>query len=132
MLLHAPSAGGVSSPVGGLDGAIPIRHSATVAAAAESAAEASSLPYVDLRWLGARLRRTLSYRSESVRPAGTLPQSGATQQVVTTGSAVSDVSVIVPLGYRSSADASVPAQQASVDVVLGLLSSWQKAQHVTP
>jgi hypothetical protein len=133
MLLHAPSAGGMSSPVGGLDGAIPIRQSARLAAVAESATEAPSLPFVDLRWLGARLPRAVSYRSEPVRPADTFPQSGATQQqIVIAGSAVSDASVIVPLGYRSAADASIPAQQASVDVVLGLLNSWQKAQRVTP
>ncbi|WP_353072518.1 hypothetical protein [Tunturiibacter gelidiferens] len=133
MLLRAPSAAGLSSPVGGLDGAIPIRQSTSVAAVADRATTAPSLPFVDLRWLGARLPRTISYRSEPVRPASTFPQSGvAQQQVVTAGSAVSDVSMITPLGYRSSADASTPAQQASVDVVLGLLSSWQKAQHVTP
>ncbi|WP_433966682.1 hypothetical protein [Tunturiibacter gelidiferens] len=131
MLLHAPSAGGMSSPVGGLDGAIPIRQSTRVAAVAESATEGPSLPFVDLRWLGARLARAVSYRSGPVRPADAFPQSRATQQqVVTAGSTVGDV--ILPLGYRSAADASIPAQQASVDVVLGLLNSWQKAQHVTP
>jgi hypothetical protein len=133
MLLHAPSAAGLSSPVGGLDGAIAIRQSTRVTAVADGAPTAASLPFVDLRWLGARLRRTISYRSEPVGPASIFPQSEATaQQVVTAGSAVSDMSVIVPLGYRSASDASIPAQQASVDVVLGLLSSWQKAQHVTP
>jgi hypothetical protein len=133
MLLHAPSAGGLSSPVGGLDGAIPVRQSTRAGAVAESATEAPSLPFVDLRWLGARLPRTVSYRSDPLRPAGTFPQSGATQQqVVTAGSAISDGSMILPLGYRSAADASIPGQQASVDVVLGLLNSWQKAQHVTP
>jgi hypothetical protein len=133
MLLHAPSAGGMSSPVGGLDGAIPIRQSTRVGAVAESATAPPSLPFVDLRWLGARLSRTVAYRSEPVRPANTFPQSGATQQqVVTAGSAVNDVSMIQPLGYSGVADASIPAQQASVDVVLGLLHSWQKAQHVTP
>lgn len=133
MLLRAPSAAGLSSPVGGLDGAIPIRQSTSVAAVADRATTVPSLPFVDLRWLGARLPRTISYRSEAVRPASNLPQSGwIQQQVVTAGSAVGDASVIVPLGYRSAADASTPAQQASVDVVLGLLSTWQKAQHVTP
>jgi hypothetical protein len=133
MLLHASSAGGMSSPVGGLDGAIPIRQSTKVAAVAESATAPSSLPFVDLRWLGARLPRTVSYRSVPVRPANKFPQSGATQQqVVTAGSAVSDASMILPLGYTNAADASIPAQQASVDVVLGLLNAWQKAQHVTP
>ncbi|MBB5317020.1 hypothetical protein RBB73_14850 [Tunturiibacter empetritectus] len=156
MLLHAPSAGGMSSPVGGLDGAIPIRQSAAAgpvvagsgttgavaenavaeSAVAESAGGPPSLPFVDLRWLGARLRRTVSYRSEPVEHANTFSQLGTTErqagQVVAAGSGASEVSMVLPLGYTSAADASVPAQQASVDAVLGLLTSWQKAQHVTP
>src|SRR6202789_1198031 len=36
MLLHAPGAGGLSSPVGGLDGAIPIRQSTSGAPLAEN------------------------------------------------------------------------------------------------
>jgi hypothetical protein len=40
--------------------------------------------------------------------------------------------MILPLGYTSAADASIPAQQASVEVVLGLLATWQKAEHGTP
>jgi hypothetical protein len=31
-----------------------------------------------------------------------------------------------------SSQSSVPAQQASVDAVLGMLTSWQKAQHGAP
>ncbi|MBB5342371.1 hypothetical protein [Tunturibacter empetritectus] len=156
MLLHAPSAGGMSSPIGGLDGAIPIRQSAVAGpvmagamaeramaeravaerAVAERAGGPPSSPFVDLRWLGAKVRRTVSYRSEAVGHANTFSQPGAAErqagQVVAAGSSVSDVSMVLPLGYTSAADASVPAPQASVDTVLGLLNSWQKAQHVTP
>jgi hypothetical protein len=141
MLLHSPSAGGMSSPVGGLDGAIPIRQgaggNAEVGVVAESlVAPPSASSFVDLRWLGARLTRKVSYRSESVRPPSTFPQSGATGQqagqVVAAGSVAKDVSQVQPLGYTNASDASTPAQQASVDVVLGLLNTWQKAQHVTP
>jgi len=142
MLLHAPSVGGMSSPVGGLDGAIPIRQSAATGAAAMGAVTESSgtppttLSFVDLRWLGAKVQRSISYRTEPVRPPSALPQLGATErpagQVVAAGSGISNVTMVLPLEYTSAADASVPAQQASVDVVLGLLNSWQKAQHVTP
>jgi hypothetical protein len=142
MLLHAPSAGGMSSPVGGLDGAIPIRQGAGVSPGAASAvAESLAVPpsassFVDLRWLGARLTRKVSYRSEAVRPPSTFPQLGATGQqagqVVAAGSVAREVSQVQPLGYTNASDASTPAQQASVDVVLGLLNTWHKAQHVTP
>jgi len=67
MLLHGPSAGGMSSPVGGLDGAIPIRQS-VMAASLEKSAQ-PSLPFVDLRqcgdgsapWLYERCRRFDSF-----------------------------------------------------------------------
>lgn len=136
MFLHAPSAGGMSSPVDGLDGAIPIRQSAMGGTLGENAASAPTLPFVDLRWLGARLPRTISYRSEVVRPANSFPQLGPAQQrlgkVVASGAGAGDVSMILPVGYTSASDASIPAQQASVNVVLELLTSWQKAEHGTP
>jgi hypothetical protein len=40
--------------------------------------------------------------------------------------------IIVTPGNASPSDASVPAQEASVDVVLGLLKTWQKASNVAP
>jgi hypothetical protein len=36
------------------------------------------------------------------------------------------------LDNGSGSEASVPAQQASVNAVIDMLSSWQKAQHVAP
>jgi len=136
MLLHAPGAGGLSSPVGGLDGAIPIRQSGIVASPAESTTPPPSLPFVDLRWLGTRVPRAVSYRDKAVRPANAFPQLSPGQQrvetVVASGARAGDVPVILPLGYTSVADASVPAQQASVAAVLGLLTTWQKAEHGAP
>ena len=40
--------------------------------------------------------------------------------------------IVMALGNTSPNDASVPDQEASVDVVLGLLTTWQKALHVAP
>ena len=68
MLLHAPSAAGMSSPVGGLDGAIPIRQGGVANPSAEVATPPQP-PYVDLRWLGAKLTHAVSYRSEPVHAA---------------------------------------------------------------
>jgi hypothetical protein len=136
MLLHAPGAGGLSSPVGGLDGAILIRQSGIVASLAESTTRPPPLPFVDLRWLGARLPRAVSYRDAAVRPANAFPPLGPGQQrvetVVAPGGRAGDAPMVLPLGYTSAADASIPAQQASVEVVLGLLTMWQKAEHGTP
>lgn len=137
MLLHAPGAAGMSSPVGGLDGAIPIRQGGTAVQAADSSA-GPQRPYVDLRWLGARLPRAVSYRGDSVR-AGNLagqmvPVSGRQKAlVVASGSAASAAPIVATtLNNAGATEGSVAAQQASVDAVIGMLASWQKAQHVAP
>ena len=132
MLLHSPSAAGLSSPVGGMDGAIPIRQGGAVIAPDGDAATPSQPPYVDLRWLGARLPHAVSYRSEPVvaaKPANLeTPSFGQQRSIATTRS----------LGTAGGSDASVPAQQASVNAVMDMLSSWQnvqnsrKAQHAAP
>jgi hypothetical protein len=137
MLLHAPSAGGMSSPVGGLDGAIPIRQGATAAPAADTAIPPQR-PFVDLRWLGTKLPRAVSYRNESTRaakPAGASMSLLAQRQTVSvaTSGSITSVAPITPLpGSASPSDASVAAQQASVDAVIGMLTSWQKARHAAP
>jgi hypothetical protein len=123
MMLRTPNTSGISSPVAGMDGAIPIRGvesaispnsatpatmtgatvSATIATPGSfSPATAPSAPVdmVDLRWIGAR---TLRIQASS---EGTV--SGTIVGGTTTGGNVS----------------SVPAQGASVDTVLGMLSTW--------
>jgi hypothetical protein len=135
MLLHAPSSAGMSSPVGGLDGAIPIRQGGVATPSAEIATPQP--PYVDLRWLGARLTRAVSYRNEPVRAAKpadlSIPFFG---QQAGNGTTINSIHSLGPSKQTSdgvsSNEASVPAQQASVNAVMDMLSSWQKAQHVAP
>ena len=132
MVLHAPSAAGLSSPVDGTDGAIPIRQGGSATPYQGSAA---ALRFVDLRWLGAKLPHPVSYRSKSARDV----QSGlspvpflATQETVTAlraGSAGGNA--VAPLS-GNAAGGSVPAQQASVDAVLAMLAAWDKARHAIP
>lgn len=122
MLLHAPSAAGMSSPVGGMDGAIPIRQGS----AATESAGAAEPPYVDLRWLGARVPRPVVYAARSARPVN----AAALGEAAVAGGSVSAAPIVTMggSGERSSA----PSQQASVDAVMGLLMGWQRAQHGTP
>ena len=54
MLLHAPGAGGMSSPVDGLDGTLPV-----YGAGAEG-------ELVDLRWVGTKLQRPVVYATQVV------------------------------------------------------------------
>jgi hypothetical protein len=108
MLLRAPGAAGLSSPVGGLDGAIPIRgvESEIGSGAPVSAASAAPEPMVDLRWVGARMLRSAS-------PANAAGSGGL----------VSGASV----GAGVSA-ASVAVAGASVGTVVGLLSGWESVR----
>lgn len=121
VLLYAPSAAGLSSPVGGLDGAIPIRQGGTASLTANTPPPP---PYVDLRWLGAKLPRTVSYRSLPVSAARQASSAAArsTQGPVATSASAGPASV-------GAGTSSVPAEQASVEAVIGMLSTWQKAQH---
>jgi hypothetical protein len=139
MLLHAPSAAGMSSPVGGLDGAIPIRLGGVATPLVDKATPVEA-PFVDLRWLGVRLPRVVAYRSETVRPveAGDSASHAVARRmerqmgaVAAPGSIFSAAPIVVPPG-ASSSEGSVPAQQASVSAVMEMLGSWEKARHVAP
>jgi hypothetical protein len=99
MLLHAPGPSGITSPVGGMTGAIPIRAS-TPSPDTASATTASAPLIADLRWIGTRLQRPLPYTSSTLVTAQTTP---------------------------SVSDTSTAAQQAPISVVVGMLNSWQRA-----
>jgi hypothetical protein len=103
MMLHAPGAAGISSPVGGMAGVIPLRGTAT-SPTVGSSSTISTAEIADLRWVGTRLLRTLS----------------APAAPVVTGSSQSGI------GNSASADASTAAQQAPVSVVVQMLRSWQQ------
>jgi hypothetical protein len=136
MLLHAPSGAGLSSPVGGLDGAIPIRQGGVATLA--GAATPPQPPFVDLRWLGVKLPHAVSYSGEPT-PAAKANDVAvplvAQQQMVQAAAAglmTGAAPVTLMAGISSRGEASVPAQQASVDAVMGMLTTWQKAQHAAP
>jgi len=139
MLLHAPNAAGLSSPVDGMYGAIPIVRGGSAPVGANSSAGAA-LPAVDLRWVGTKVLHPVRYASGTAmvdrsasRPAYAVAQGGTVQGLVV-GSSGSSGSVGAVAGTSASnspgsSSALVPAQQASVDVVVGMLTSWQKVEH---
>ena len=132
MLLHAPSAGGLSSPVGGMDGAIPI-----VVGPAERAEPALAEPgrgtrlgdsvdlrTVDLRWVATRVVRPVSYVAGVAHPTA-LPVGVRAEAV-----AESDVAdgplcggAVLPEGGAIAP----AAQDAGYATVLTLLRSWASA-----
>jgi hypothetical protein len=141
MLLHAPSAAGMSSPVGGLDGAIPIREGGAAMASEDDLGTPQQPPYVDLRWLGARLHQAVIYQSEpdrAITPVGLQPYftGQPAEQGIASNSINGLVAINPAFNKLSASEASAPAQQASVNAVISMLSSWQsptqKAQHVAP
>src|SRR3984885_1057266 len=134
MLLHAPNAAGMSSPVDGMDGAIPIVRGGGAPLVANSSARVAP-PAGDLRWGGAKLLHPVSYGSGTARaahrvsePAHTVAQGQAVRALVA-GSVSSTAPVTTLSASDSPGSASVPAQQASVDLVVNMLTSWQKVQH---
>jgi hypothetical protein len=131
MLLHAPSAAGMSSPVDGLDGAIPIVRGGSARLTGGSSARVAP-PAVDLRWVGTKLLHPVSYGSEAVGPGdpGRHPSAViARGRGVAAGSVVVAAPIMVLSASDSPGSASVPAQQASVDTVVAMLTAWQKVQH---
>lgn len=134
MLLHPPGASGLSSPISGMDGAVPI-HGGISPLVAEAAA--TQYPVVDLRWVATHVLHPISYRAD-------LPhfnhRSGVNVPFLDTRPAVlakaesaerADLPLTPSLATRGETAASVPAQQASVQTVIGMLRTWQKANDAT-
>ena len=135
MLLYAPSAAGLSSPVDGLDGAIPIRQDGSATPYASTAAPQR---IVDLRWLGAKLPRGVSYQpvsAASARKMMSLPPvpfvaTPETMTAIRSGGSGS-LAVLAPVSGDAT-DGSVPAQQASVNAVVAMLVAWEATRHAVP
>jgi hypothetical protein len=126
MLLHAPSAAGMSSPVDGLDGAIPIRGVDT-SVLTTTGATGRQVSVADLRWVGIKLLHPVVYRSGSVR-SSFLPTPFVVPQRAASATDATGAPAPVTFSGGIAGAESTPSQQASVDTVVGMLTSWQ-AQH---
>ena len=123
MMLRAPGPSGLSSPVAGLDGAIPV-HQGITAAPLSDASAASQISVVDLRWLGAKLEHPATYQLQSTLSPTPLTIS---QQMASASASSGELIANAVTAEDSSSRVSVPIQQASVDTVIQLLASWRKA-----
>lgn len=109
MMLHAPSVSGLSSPVNGAIGAISVHGGGGAVGTAAAAGE----PMVDLRWVGTKVVRPVVYRTTPAQVRGSLASKRETTgQADAAGDGV--------------AEASRPAQEASVTAVLGMMATWVK------
>jgi len=111
MMLHSPGPTGITSPVAGLDGAIPLhaQSSIPIVDSSTSISADDSLPaslLVDLRWVGTHVLRTAS------------PSTANSQAIRMTADAVPVADV----------------QHTPLSIVVGMLNSWQQSsgQQVVP
>jgi hypothetical protein len=111
MLLHSPGAAGLSSPVGGMDGAIPI-HGGIADAAGSAAADGLS---VDLSWVGTRVVRPATYLR--TQAGGPIARPIAVQADVKSPDAPTE----------TIAASGQPV--ASYAAVLAMLHGWERAGH---
>ena len=76
MLLHSPGVTGLSSPVGGFEGAIPVVGTgARVGAGSRATTAAEAM--LDLRWIGAKLARSVADRRSDWREFRGAERGGA-------------------------------------------------------
>lgn len=124
LMLHAPGATGLSSPIGGMDGAIPLRASGSGVRASD-ASTATAEPVADLRWIGARVARTVSYRTPMPAPTARAHAAVLVSAATTKSSAViasAKFEAITP--PTAMGGSSTPAQEAAVSTVVGMIRSW--------
>lgn len=135
MLLHAPSAAGFSSPVGGMDGAIPIRGGPARAELGQGTRMAAHALTVDLRWVATRVARQISDGLESPVRSTALPSLGHAEVVTALPAQglVSDAGVANSAGGDTAAETVLApaAQSAGYATVLALLRSWEKDDDAT-
>lgn len=113
MMLHTPDAAGLSSPVSGLDGAIPVRGTGSGVEEAGNAGGGLAAPavaVVDLRWVGTKLLRQVS--------------SGAGGGVRAELRVGPGGGVRGEPGSPEAGVGSVAAQMASVEAVVKMLGVW--------
>ena len=133
MLLHAPGATGLSSPVSGMDGAIPVKGSGSLVRAGDRTT-AVDAPVADLRWLAAKLARPVVYanppaseampQAKTAHVVGSLAAGAKLKASGSEGTAAAPVSTAAEVAGMQ--DASVPVAQASVATVLQMMAGWQK------
>ena len=136
MLLHSPGAAGLSSPVGGMDGAIPIRGTGRAQATgeAETGSAGTGAPadgrVVDLRWVATRVAQPVQYRISPVVRATALPvpvQEDAAESASSLQSANGG-------GAATEANGTTPAtalQGTAYTTVLAMLRGWEKTDDAT-
>ncbi len=136
ILLHAPSASGLSSPVGGQGGVIPVIGTG-IAPRADDTTIAQAEPSVDLRWVQARLPRAaialqnsrLHSAAASSLTVGREHISLAARKITAPGVLRSTISAPNLVESTSTLPlASTAAKGISLRSILSILGAWQAQQ----
>ena len=132
MFLRTPSASGLSSPVDGMDGAVPILGSSSPFVVGSTTAR---YPVADLRWVATQVLHPVVYRAESAHPdhrRDTLLPTAAHAMVRGVARDTDDATIVIQSGVQpgqgngDASAASIAGQQTSVQSVIAMLKSWQK------
>jgi hypothetical protein len=146
MLLHSPGAAGLSSPIGGLDGAIPIRGGGQAVAPAQTTVGArprapdSGLisvaganlgvaglgvagEVVDLSWVGTRVVTPIAYQAQAQPKPIIRPTPVHAESVATASADMGEpqLAATPPAGSGS--------QKMAYSTVLGMLRGWEVSDH---
>ena len=134
MLLHSPGAAGLSSPVGGMDGAIPIRGTGRAQATgeAETGSAGTGAPadgrVVDLRWVATRVAQPLQYRISPVVHATAL----SVQVQEDAAESASNLQSANRGGAEANGTTAATALQGTAyTTVLAMLRGWEKTDDAT-
>ena len=123
MLLHAPGGSGLSSPVGGVEGAIPVHGSGTRAGEIGDH-QASATEVVDLRWVAAKLARPVVYaKKASATATGSLVDGPVARPVSVSSTGAQGRVLGMARAEATAPQASAPAEQASVETVLAVVGA---------
>jgi hypothetical protein len=121
ILLHSPGPSGLSSPVGGMDGAIPIRGGG-LDIGTSMGPEGRT---VDLGWVGTRVVKPTAYQPAPDHGPVARPITFRTESVTAASSPATD-KVVAAQAQGTPASAQPSTAYTSV---LGMLRSWERSDH---
>ena len=133
MFLHPPGASGLSSPISGMDGAVPIHGAIAPLVAGETA----QYPVTDLRWVATHVLRPVSYRTESPhfnhRSGVVVPFLDTPTRVQAKPETAerADIPLTPTLAARDQTATPAAESQAPVQTIIKMLRAWQKANDAT-
>jgi hypothetical protein len=122
LFLHSPNAQGMSSPIDGMDGAVPLEGNGTAPGAGDAFTTVGTW-MVDLRWLQAQVLR------RSVPERGATPMRNSLQShAAVAGTPRSPES---PVSWRAVSAMPQASSTEALEMVLNLCQKWEQQSNAT-